>query len=190
MKRKAKDKDGSRKKAHTESTNELGNVERRYWLMKAEPESRMEKGKEVKFSIDDLCAQKTSPWDGVRSHAAKRHMEAMHVGDLGFFYHSNCKTPGIAGVLKVTREAYPDHTAWDPAHPYYDAKSDAQDPKWWMVDVGYVRHLPNFMPLKTLKANSNLLDMAMLKQSRLSVSPVRQSEWDLILSLAEEDQAS
>lgn len=77
-----------------------------YWLMKAEPDSRLENGVDVKFSIDDLrAAVDAEPWDGVRNHVAKNNMKAMRKGDLGFFYHSNCKVPGIAGTLAIAKEA-------------------------------------------------------------------------------------
>ncbi|KAJ2486131.1 hypothetical protein IWW37_005712, partial [Coemansia sp. RSA 2050] len=104
--------------------------------MKAEPELRIVKGKDVKFSIDDLYAMKdsTSPWDGVRNFEARNIMRnLMKVGDKVLFYHSNCKTPGVAGTAIVVREGYPDYTAFDTKHPYYDAKStDPNSPKWFM----------------------------------------------------------
>lgn len=79
---------------------------RSYWLMKAEPESRMEKGIDVKFSIDDLEAcTEPEPWTGVRNHVAKNNMKAMKKGELAFFYHSNCKTPGIAGIMEIVQES-------------------------------------------------------------------------------------
>ncbi|KAI8607003.1 PUA-like domain-containing protein, partial [Chytriomyces sp. MP71] len=96
------------------------------WLMKAEPETRIEKGKDVRFSIDDLMEKRSSCWDGVRNYEARNNMQKMRVGELCFFYHSNCKTPGIAGIAKVCKEAYPDYTAWDPEHPYYDPKSNSE----------------------------------------------------------------
>jgi predicted RNA-binding protein with PUA-like domain len=77
----------------------------------------------------------TSMWDGVRNHEAKNVMKSMKVGDTAFFYHSNCKTPGIAGLCKVAKEAYVDHTAFDAEHPYYDAKSDPDNPRWFMVGL-------------------------------------------------------
>lgn len=78
---------------------------RQYWLMKAEPESRMENGIDMKFSIDDLKERNgPEPWEGVRNYAARNHMRAMRVGDLAFFYLSNCKVPGIAGVMEIVRE--------------------------------------------------------------------------------------
>ncbi|KAJ3330950.1 hypothetical protein HDU76_004458 [Blyttiomyces sp. JEL0837] len=100
--------------------------------MKAEPDSRIVKGKDVKFSIDDLEAIGVSQWDGVRNYQARNIMQSMHKGDLVFFYHSNTKTPGICGLMTVEREAYVDHTAFDESHPYFDIKSKKEKPTWFM----------------------------------------------------------
>lgn len=89
----------------------------RYFLMKAEPESRIENGTDVKFSIDDLATVGTEPWDGVRNAEASKTMrERMKLGDKAFFYHSNTKSPGIAGILTICREGYPDSSAWTKGH--------------------------------------------------------------------------
>lgn len=91
--------------------------EPRYFLMKAEPESRIEKGIDVKFSIDDLKRAGTEPWDGVRNAEASKTMRTrMKLGDQAFFYHSNTKNPGIAGIATVAKEGYPDSSAWDAEH--------------------------------------------------------------------------
>ncbi|BGP26698.1 hypothetical protein JCM10295v2_005651 [Rhodotorula toruloides] len=106
------------------------------WLIKAEPESRIEKGVDVKFSIDDLERVKVSSWEGVRNHQANSYLrDQMKPGHLCLFYASNCKVPGVTGIAKVVKEGYPDHNAWDPKHPYYDPKSDPDEPRWYMVDV-------------------------------------------------------
>ncbi|KIV94597.1 hypothetical protein PV10_02349 [Exophiala mesophila] len=162
-----------------------------YWLMKAEPESRIEKGHDVKFSIDDLAA-KSEPegWDGVRNPVARNHMRAMRAGDLAFFYHSNCKTPGVAGVMRIVGEHEVDESAFDPNHPYYDAKSDREKPKWELVRVEFVKKFSDLVTLKELRSyslpGSALQNMVMLKQSRLSVSPVTPAEWTFILECAGE----
>ncbi|KAK5064324.1 hypothetical protein LTR84_000157 [Exophiala bonariae] len=160
-----------------------------YWLMKAEPESRIEKGHDVKFSIDDL-ASKAEPegWDGVRNAAARNHMRAMRKGDLAFFYHSNCAVPGVAGVMRIVEEHQVDPSAFDPDHPYYDAKSDRDNPKWEMVKVEFVKKFDGLVTLRELKSfsDSALAGMSMLKQGRLSVSPVTAAEWQFILDLAGE----
>ncbi|ORX65720.1 DUF55-domain-containing protein [Linderina pennispora] len=157
-----------------------------YWLMKAEPESRIVKGKDVKFSIDDLYEMKdsTSCWDGVRNYEARNIMrDKMKIGDKVLFYHSNCKTPGIAGTATVVREAYPDYTAFDPEHPYYDPKSKADVPKWFMVDVKFESKFSNIIPLSALKGYQELKDMVLIKRGRLSVQPVKAGEYDFILKL-------
>ena len=104
-----------------------------YWLMKSEPES---------FSIDDLKSMKVEHWDGVRNYQARNMMrDQMKKGDKIFFYHSNCDVPGIVGIAKVEKESYPDHTAFDPESKYYDPKSSADNPRWFMVDVKFVKNL-------------------------------------------------
>lgn len=158
-----------------------------YWLMKAEPESRLVKGIDVKFSIDDLKAMKSSPWDGVRNPEARNNMKSMKVGDLAFFYHSNCKTPGIVGIARIVKKAYPDHTAFDPKHPYFDAKSvDKENPKWYMVDMEYVKHLDRMIPLSEIKSygTMELKDLPLVRRGRLSVAKVDEKDWNFILELA------
>ncbi|OAL21871.1 hypothetical protein AYO22_07813 [Fonsecaea multimorphosa] len=162
-----------------------------YWLMKAEPESRIEKGHDVKFSIDDLAA-KTEPegWDGVRNPVARNNMRAMRKGDLAFFYHSNCAVPGIAGVMRIVGEHTVDESAFDPGHPYFDPKSDRAKPKWELVHVEFVKKFDNLITLKELKSFAKpggaLENMQTFRQSRLSVSAVSPEEWRFILDLAGE----
>ncbi|PIA16426.1 DUF55-domain-containing protein [Coemansia reversa NRRL 1564] len=160
-----------------------------YWLMKAEPDSRIVKGVDVKFSIDDLQAMKdsTSPWDGVRNYEARNIMrDKMRAGDKALFYHSNCKEPGIAGIITIVRCGYPDYTAFDINHPYYDPKSDKSSPKWYMVDVKFERKFGKVLALNDLKQHVQLEEMSLIKRGRLSVQPVRNSEYDYIVSLASE----
>jgi len=120
-----------------------------YWLMKSEPDV---------FGIEHLkkCPAKTEPWDGVRNYQARNMMrDDMKKGDLVFFYHSNCKQPGIVGIMKVVREGYPDHTAFDAKEKYFDPKSDPDNPRWYMVDVRYVRMLKRVITLSELKHTSS-----------------------------------
>lgn len=149
-----------------------------YWLMKTEPEV---------YSIDDLmkAKNKTGHWDGVRNYQARNMMrDDMREGDQIFFYHSNCKEPGIAGIARVVKQAYPDHTAFDPEQKYFDPKSDPQNPRWFMVDVQYVRKLKRVITLQELKEHSELQSMLLLRKgNRLSIMPVTKQEWDYILSL-------
>jgi predicted RNA-binding protein with PUA-like domain len=87
-------------------------TDKKYWLMKAEPDSRIVKGKDVKFSVDDFEAARTTSWEGVRNFEARNLMKEMSIGDKILFYHSNCKNPGIAGFAEVSKEAYPDCMSW------------------------------------------------------------------------------
>ncbi|CAI7601235.1 unnamed protein product [Penicillium bialowiezense] len=161
-------------------------TDRSFWLMKAEPESRIEKGKDVKFSIDDLAAaDKPEPWD------AKNLMRDMKKGDYAFFYHSNCKVPGIVGVMEIVQEHSPDESAFDPEHPYYDPKSERSDPRWVAVHVEYRRKLAKQVTLQDLKTHSEagkpLESLQMIKQGRLSISSVTPVQWRYILELAGEE---
>ncbi len=152
--------------------------EKRYWLVKSEPAT---------FSFDDLLAapKKTTHWDGVRNHVARNFMrDGMEVGDRVFFYHSSTDPQAIVGICEVVREAYPDRTALDPRHPAYDPKSDADDPTWFMVDLRGVERLPRPVTLAEIKKRPELAKMAMLRIGRLSVTPVTQKEWDVILAMA------
>ncbi|GAA5986500.1 hypothetical protein JCM11641_005220 [Rhodosporidiobolus odoratus] len=120
--------------------------------MPAEPETRIEKGVDVKFSIQDLEEKKTTTWEGVRNHQAKNFLKTqMELGHLCLFYASNCKVPGVAGIARVCKEGYPDYNAWDPKHPYYDPRSKEQSPTWYMVDVEFVSKLPHLVPLALLQ---------------------------------------
>ena len=96
-----------------------------HWLIKSEPETRMENGVDLRFSFQDLKAEpdSTAFWDGVRNYSARNNMRAMKVGQQAFFYHSNTKPPGIIGIVDIVKEAYVDHTQFDPKDPHYDAKS-------------------------------------------------------------------
>ncbi|KAI1614509.1 PUA-like domain-containing protein [Exophiala viscosa] len=179
--------------ANAAKTNEEEDLDKdiQYWLMKAEPESRIEKGHDVKFSIDDL-ATRTEPegWDGVRNPSARNNMRAMRKGDLAFFYHSNCAVPGVAGVMRIVAEHSVDESAFDPDHPYYDPKSDREKPKWELVHVEFVKKFDKIVTLKELKSyalNGGVLEnMQTLKQSRLSVSAVTPAEWRFVLNVAGE----
>ncbi|SGY14728.1 BQ5605_C013g07061 [Microbotryum silenes-dioicae] len=154
-----------------------------HWLLKAEPDTRIEKGVDVKFSVDDFEKCKVTAWEGVRcvvfhsparssllhkvathpphfpsrNHQAKRYLkEEMKIDDPCLFYASNCKTPGIAALAKVKREGYPDHNAWDAKHPYYDPKSSSETPTWFMIDLEFVERLPHMVPLKLLQTLSTM----------------------------------
>ena len=107
------------------------------------------------------------------------------VGDLAFFYHSQCKVPGIVGTIQVIGEAYPDPTAFDPTEKYYDPKSDPDNPRWLMVDVKLIRKFPRIVSLSELRAEPALSQMRVLQRgNRLSVTPVSKMEWDFIHDMA------
>ena len=139
------------------------------------------------FGIEDLVKRpgKTEPWDGVRNYQARNMMrDDMKKGDLAFLYHSNCKEPGIAGIMKIVREGYPDHTAFDAKQKYFDPKSDPENPRWYMVDVRHVRTLKRIITLSELKTHDELSELALLRRgNRLSVMPISKTHWDFILSL-------
>ncbi len=131
--------------------------------MKSEPHA---------FALDQLRAKGTAPWDGVRNFTARNNMDAMRVGDLVLFYHSSCNPPGVVGIARVCREAYPDPTAFDPASDYHDPKSTPDAPRWRMVDVEYVATLPQMVTLEHMRADPELIEMAVVRPGRLSVQPV------------------
>ena len=150
-----------------------------YWLMKSEPGA---------FSLADLKTRpkKTEPWDGVRNYQARNFMKSMKKGDLVFFYHSNCTPPGIVGIAEVVKEAYPDHTAFDPDSHHYDPKSTPDNPRWFMVEVKFKQEFKSMITLDQLKTVLALEDMALVRKgNRLSVMPVTKKEWDAILTLSD-----
>ncbi|MDQ1814002.1 EVE domain-containing protein [Massilia sp. CCM 9210] len=148
-----------------------------YWLMKSEPDE---------VSIDDVLAapDRTLAWFGVRNYQARNFLrDAMREGDLVLFYHSSCAEPGIAGIVEVCSNAYPDATQFDPASPYYDPKATREQPRWISVDVRAVRKTA-LLSLKELRTIPALAGMRLLaKGSRLSVMPVEPHEWHVIDAL-------
>ena len=149
-----------------------------HWLMKSEPDV---------FGIDDLkkMPNKTDKWEGVRNYQVRNMMrDDMQPGDLAFFYHSNCREPGIVGIMKIVRGGYPDDTAFDPAARYFDPKSDPDNPRWYMVDVRYLRKLKRVITLSELKACDALAGLPLRRRgNRLSVMPLTDAQWDSILAL-------
>ena len=151
---------------------------RKYWLMKSEPEV---------FSFDDLLAAKgrTTPWEGVRNHQARNFLrDEVRAGDGVLFYHSNAEPPGVAGVARVVRAAYPDESQFDPRSPYFDPKSPRASPRWVVVDVQGLARLPSFVSLPAIKASAALATMGVARPgNRLSIQPVTPAEWRLVLRL-------
>ncbi len=144
--------------------------------MKSEPDA---------YGIDDLARDRREPWDGIRNYQARNMMrDDMRIGDKVFFYHSNCKEPGIVGIAKVASDAYPDPTQFDPESRYFDPKSSEEAPRWLLVDVEFVRKLKRTITLAELKANAGLDGMILTRKgNRLSIMPVDKPHWDLILGL-------
>ena len=150
----------------------------KYWLLKTEPNV---------FSLDDLKAVDREPWDGVRNYQARNFLrDEMKPGDKVLIYHSRVQPIGIVGEAEVVSEAYPDPTQFDPQEKYYDAKSKPDNPRWFVVDIKYVCHYADVLPLASLKQTPGLEDMVLTqKGSRLSVQPVKPSEWDVVQKLAQ-----
>ena len=152
---------------------------RHYWLMKTEPSA---------YSIQDLAGapDQTTCWDGVRNYQARNFMrDKMQLRDGVLLYHSNANPPAVVGTASVVREAYPDHTAWDPQDKHFDPKSSPDNPRWSMVDIQLDAIFDRPLPLDELRGVRALRVMELLRKgSRLSVQPVRKSEFDAILKLA------
>lgn len=147
----------------------------RYWLMKSEPQE---------CSIDDALAAPgaTVPWTGVRNYQARNMMrDAMRPGDGVLFYHSSCPQPGIAGLARIVGRLAPDETQFDPASPYYDAKSTRDAPRWLQIDVQLVRKT-RLLGLAEMRAAPELATMQVLRRgNRLSITPVTAAEWAAVL---------
>jgi len=146
------------------------------WLMKSEPDA---------YSIDDLGRDGCEMWDGIRNYQARNMMrDDMQIGDEVFFYHSNCKEPGIVGIARVASAPYPDPTQFDRKSKYYDPKSGKENPRWCLVDVEFVRKLGRIITLTELKGQKSLADMILTRKgNRLSIMPVSRKHWNKILSL-------
>jgi len=146
----------------------------RHWLLKSEPDE---------FSIDDLAAakNKSTPWFGVRNYQARNFMrDQMRLGDRAFFYHSSCPEPGIAGIVEVSAQAYPDVTQFERKSPYYDPKATREAPRWVNVDVTLVEKT-RFIRLAELRAHPELARMRVLQRgNRLSITPVDPAEWAFV----------
>lgn len=149
----------------------------RYWLMKSEPGD---------VSIDDLAnfPDQSVDWYGVRNYQARNFMrDQMKLGDRAFFYHSNCDVPGIAGIVEISKLAYPDRTQFDSQSHYFDPKSTAENPRWMNVDVKLVRKT-RLLSLKELRSYPELAHMRILqKGNRLSITPVDPREWEFIMEV-------
>ena len=146
-----------------------------YWLFKSEPTS---------YGIDHLAQDKVTAWTGVRNYQARNFMrDTMRKGDRGFFYHSSCEVPGIAGIVEVSRAAYPDDTQFDRKSRSYDPAATPDNPRWYNVDVKFVRKTPG-VSLDELRSHNALRNMLLLQRgNRLSITPVTAAEWNAIMGL-------
>lgn len=146
-----------------------------HWLMKSEPDE---------FSFQDLVRKKREPWTGVRNYQARNFMRSAAIGDLVLFYHSNCDEPGIAGVARITKAAFPDPTQFDPRSDYHDPRSTRADPRWSCVEVSHHQSFRRHVTLADLRASRALRDMLILRPgNRLSVTPVTPGEFRTIVGL-------
>lgn len=149
--------------------------------MKAEPNSRIVNGHDVKYTIDDLKANKVVTYGRIRNYEARKYMTQMKIGDEVFFYRSNCKEPAVTGIAKVVREAYPDVVALDPKSAFYDPKKRP----WFVADLEYHSHLARPVLLSEMRKNPNLENMMLIKRCRLSVLPVKDDEWEEVMGMSQ-----
>ena len=148
----------------------------KYWLMKSEPDV---------YSINDLERDRNEIWDGVRNYQARNFLKSMKVDDIAFFYHSNTKPPGIAGLMKISEEMVVDPTQFDQTNKYYDPKSTPADPRWHTVTVSYIETFQHYISLDELKGNFEPDELQVVKRgNRLSVMPVTDDVAKQILALA------
>lgn len=149
-------------------------MEKKFWLMKSEPET---------YGIDHLRADKKTAWTGVRNFLARNYMRnEMQIGDGVLFYHSSCKVPGVYGVAKVASAPYPDPTQFETKSNYYEPRATKEKPVWYLVDIAFVRKLKEPVTLTDIRANSKLKSMAILQPgSRLSITPVSPEHFEEIV---------
>jgi predicted RNA-binding protein with PUA-like domain len=147
----------------------------RNWLMKSEPGV---------FSIHDLRRDGRTGWEGVRNYQARNFLrDDARPGDRVLFYHSNADPPGVAGLARIARAGYPDPTALDPESEYYDPKASEADPRWYTVDIEFEEAFPGLVSLDSLRATPGLEKMLVINKSRLSVQPVTDEEYDIVVRL-------
>jgi predicted RNA-binding protein with PUA-like domain len=147
----------------------------RYWLLKTEPDS---------YSIADLERDGRTHWEGVRNYQARNLLrDEISAGDGVLFYHSGAQPPGVAGIARVVRSAYPDVTARDPGSRYFDPRADDDDPRWFVVDLEFLERFAEVVPLARLKETPGLESMVVTTKSRLSVQPVTEEEFRIVTAL-------
>ena len=148
-----------------------------FWLFKSEPST---------YGIDHLAKDKVTAWTGVRNYQARNYMrDGMQAGDRGFFYHSSCDEPGIAGIVEIAGAAYPDDTQFNRKSKYYDPGATRDNPRWFNVDLKFVKKT-RLAGIAELRGHNALKNMQLLQRgSRLSITPVTQAEWECIVGLLE-----
>ena len=154
---------------------------KRYWLFKSEPNA---------YSFADLMGEEdqTAEWDGVRNYQARNFLrDEVQVGDGVLFYHSSADPTAVVGTAVVTRNGYPDDTAWDPDSEHPDPKSSPDKPIWFMVDIKGERELKNPVTLAQIKAHPALPDISLKRRPRISIHPIEKAEWDVILAMSEDE---
>jgi predicted RNA-binding protein with PUA-like domain len=146
------------------------------WLMKSEPDC---------YSIEDLEREGTGMWEGCRNYTVRNFLrDQMRPRDGAFFYHSSTAQPGIVGTMEIVGEAYPDPTQFDPESEYFDPKSTQENPRWYVRDVRFQRKFARVVPLSEIKSTPGLQGMAVAKKGQmLSITPVTEKEWNLVLAL-------
>ncbi len=146
-----------------------------YWLMKSEPDA---------YSIDTLEKEKETIWDGIRNYQARNFMRKMEIGDQAFFYHSNCKPPGIVGLMEIISKDIIDPTQFDHNSKYYDSKSYKSNPKWDCVKVKFLFKSKNIISLEELKSQFNQDELLVVKKgNRLSILPVQKKSAKFLIDM-------
>ncbi len=145
-----------------------------YWLVKSESDV---------YSIDDLAKDKTTCWDCVRNYQARNNLQSMKIGDEVLYYHSNSDPSGIVGIAKVSKLAYPDPTQFDKKSDYYDEKATKENPRWFSPELKFFKKMPRTISLEEIKKTPALKEMVLVKNSRLSVQPVTEKEFEIILEM-------
>ena len=148
--------------------------EKNYWLMKSEPDA---------YSIETLEKEKETIWDGIRNYQARNFMRKMEIGDQAFFYHSNCKPPGIVGLMEIVNKNIIDPTQFDKNSKYYDSKSDKLNPRWDCVKVQFLCKSKEIISLQELRSLFKEDELLVVKKgNRLSILPVLQKSANLLIS--------
>lgn len=138
------------------------------------------------YGIDHLQREQTTLWDGIRNYQARNFMRSMAVGDQAFFYHSNAKPPGIAGLMEVIETGLTDPSQFDPENKYFDPRSKPEAPRWDCVRLRYVRHFPELLSLEELREMFSVEELAVVRQgNRLSILPVPEASASRLLQRLE-----